>query len=66
MRENRVECPYCEGDGMVMDWADDMFGNTMSFWTGCEYCDGEGKVSKTEYKEIKELGVIPNRIYRER
>jgi DnaJ-class molecular chaperone len=56
-----VTCPYCEGDGMVDDYADDMFGNSTKFSHGCECCDGEGEIPEEEYKSAKEVYIKTNR-----
>lgn len=58
-------CPDCEGDTQVMDWADDMWGNTKSFWRQCDCCEGEGYfTSEKEWKEVKEIYPKPNSFYR--
>ncbi len=61
-----VACPDCEGDGQVKDWADDMYGNTTSFWHMCECCEGEGVVPQKDYDWIKKIYPIPNRVLREK
>lgn len=46
MKKKLEECKICKGTGEYKDSADDMFGNTITFYNPCEYCEGEGKVEK--------------------
>lgn len=56
-----VKCPYCEGDGEVKDWADDILGNTTSFYHTCDCCEGEGELTKEEYELAKKVYLKSNK-----
>lgn len=58
---SKVPCPYCEGDGQVKDWTDDMFGNTQSFYISCDCCEGEGEIDKKDYKLAKTVYPLSNK-----
>lgn len=40
------DCEMCKGVGMVEDWADDAYGNSIGFTHPCDYCEGEGTVTE--------------------
>jgi DnaJ-class molecular chaperone len=42
VKTNVKECIACNGRGEVLMQADDMWGNTTSYWETCYLCHGEG------------------------